>query len=94
MLHAILPTSIKSFSIRPSHDTLSLFLVIKKATLIYSTISVDEHTLTVHLVVFEDSLVAATTRPYVLSKSFHLVVRESTLIARLIEHTELSVAVT
>ena len=93
MLQAVHPSTFESFPIRPSHDALSLLLVIDEGTLVYPSVDVAELALTVHLIVLKDSLVVAATWPDVLSEAFHLVVFEFTRIARLIEHSELAVAV-
>ena len=72
----------------PSHDTVTLLLVIEEITLIDSSIAIDELALPMHFIVLEVAFIATASRPHIDSISLHLVAAEGSLVARLIKHSK------
>ena len=76
----------------PSHDTVTLLLVIEEITLIDSPIAIDELTLPMHFIVLKVAFIATAAGPHIDSISFHLVAAEGSLVARLIKHSKFTMS--
>ena len=84
MLLTVVPVAFVFLACRPGVGTISMFLVILKATNIHSSILIMQRPLTPHKVLFPFAIILSIITPFILTSAFELIVFPIALILGLI----------